>query len=113
MITLLGIVSPQSCIELGLQPWNEHQKGEFYAFVDYSPADYEIGSLFITGSVRVKLTKVIDQFGHDLKKIEQGWQTICMFEAEFIMPNAIKKLHVTDDFALTGTVAELMFLRKD
>jgi hypothetical protein len=82
-------------------------KNEEWFFVDYSGNEIEVGEIFdtllegshktlIPGKTDIKLKLVLDQMGHILNYIPQGFQTICKLEFKDGIPSQLNKLPVYD-----------------
>jgi hypothetical protein len=77
----------------------------FWFFVDYAPATYKVNSKFdiiLEGEeikiaphfYNIKLLTVLDQFGHHLDAIREGWKSVCRFGFTDAIPKAVYSLPV-------------------
>jgi hypothetical protein len=90
----LGIVNKPKELDTPLQAW---------FFVDYANAPFKKKAVFdvilntdatqIKGiSTKITLVTILDQFGHSLPAIPEGYNTICCFSFTPTIPSAIRKL---------------------
>ena len=100
MLTIQGKLSNKAIMAIK----NPHaNSNEVWLFVDYASIEIPVGNQFdamlkgeykelVPFESKIKLLQVIDQFGHSLNAIPQGWKTICKFGFSNGVPVAVKSL---------------------
>jgi hypothetical protein len=115
---LLG--RPSSLAIKKVSPHTESRKNYEWFFVDYAPAFFNLNESFdifigddSIGSdwnhkYKIKLVKVIDEFGREHDKIPEGYKTVCRFEFSPHIPSMIKRLPITSGWGVTDNGVHLL-----